>query len=127
VLSGNIDLQSDTIRVMLVGTGYTFAATHNVVNDVVGQELSGSGYSRKDLAGKSVTEDDTGNRAYFNATDVVWNNITTAKVGGVILFQFVTDDNDSRLIGAVLFGAWPTPDGGDLTIEWNDDGILETG
>lgn len=131
VLSGSTDLLADTIKVMLVDSDYVFDADHNFVSQVTIDELGVSGYTggfngagRKTLGTKSVTEDDTNDRAYFDAADVTWTALGTgATIGGAILIKEVTNDADSVLIAFMDLTNTPT-NGGDITIAWNADGIL---
>ena len=59
------NLGADTIKVLLVKNTYGFAATQNIVNDITPatHEVTGGGYARQTLTTKTVTEDDTNNRA----------------------------------------------------------------
>jgi hypothetical protein len=131
VLSGGVDLNSDTIKVILVTTSYTFDVDHNFISDVSSNELSVSGYTggfsgsgRKTLSGKSFTEDDSSNLAYFDATDLVWSALGTgATIGGAILVKEVTNDGDSPLIAYMDLTDTAT-NGGDITVSWNASGLL---
>lgn len=104
VLGGSVNLISDTIKVMLVTPGYTFVATHNFVSDVVANEVSGSGYTggfggagRKALSSRVVTQDDTNNRGWFDAADLLWSAVTI-NIGGAIVFKELTNDTLSPII-----------------------------
>lgn len=131
ILSGSTDLLNDTIKVMLVDSDYSFDADHNFVSQVSSDELSVSGYTggfngagRKTLASKTVTEDDTNDRAYFDAADLTWTSLATgATIGGAILIKEVTNDTDSVLLAFIDLTNTPT-NGGDVTVAWNADGII---
>ena len=131
VLSGSTSLLSDTIKVMLVTSSYTFDADHNFVSEVVANEVSVIGYTggfagagRKALANKSVTEDDTNDLAYFDADDLTWTGLATgATVGGAILVKEVTNDAASQLLVFMDLADTPT-NGGDITLAWNASGIV---
>lgn len=131
VLSGGINLLTDTIKAVIVTPSYTFSADHNFISDVSSNELSVTGYTggfagsgRKTLANKSVTEDDSSDLAYFDADDLLWTSLSTGgTVGGLALVREVTNDSASPLIA--FFDLVDTPtNGGDIGISWNASGIL---
>lgn len=122
-LTGAIDLENDTINVLLVDDTYTADKTHDFVSDVVADELSGTGYTRKTLAGKSVTLDNGNNRVTFDATDPVWTGLDAGVIGGAVIFKQVTNDADSPLI-CFLDPTNLTTNGSDVTLQFNAAGIL---
>ncbi len=131
ILSGGTNLLTDTIKVMLVTSSYTFDADHNFVSEVSANEPAVSGYTggfagagRKTLANKSVTEDDTSDLAFFDADDLTWSALATgATIGGAILIKEVTNDAASHLLIFMDLADTPT-NGGDITIAWNASGII---
>lgn len=130
VMNGDIDLLTDTIKVMLVTSAYTFDADHDFANDVTG-ELTVSGYTggfggagRKTLASKTVTIDNTNDRAYFDAADVSWTALGAGEtIGGAILLKEVTNDAASPLIAFIDLANAATA-GTDVSIIWSTEGIL---
>lgn len=133
ILSGGVDLLTDTIKVMLVDSTYTYADTHNFISDVVADEVSGTGYTggyggagRKTLSNKQVTEDDTNNRAEFDDTaDLTWSSVSIGTVGGAILVEERTSDSDSPVVAFLDFSPDAVTNGGDLTIQWDAEGIIQ--
>jgi hypothetical protein len=123
VLEGDIDLVADTINVLLVDDTYTESKAHDFVEDVSGDELSGTGYTRKTLSGKSVTIDTDNNRIYFDATDPVWTGLDAGVIGGAVVFKQVTNDADSPVI-CFLDATNLTTNGSDVTLVFNAAGIL---
>jgi hypothetical protein len=131
ILNGAVDLLADTIKVILVNNTYVFDADHNFVSQVSSTELSGTGYAagfagsgRKTLAGKAVNEVDASDYAAFDANDVTWTAILAGTAAGVILVKEVTVDGDSLLIAHIAFSSVVT-NGGDLTLQWDANGILQ--
>lgn len=119
--TGVIDFSSDVFKIILMDTGFSFNKdTHALYADVSGDELAdGNGYTTKGeiLAGVSVTEDDTDDRA-----EVTWNNKSWTASGGsigptpgaIIIDETATDD---PIIGYIDFGGEQTQaDGGTCTI-----------
>lgn len=135
VLSEGTQLDTDTIKVMLVDDTYVFDAAHNFVSDVVADEVSGSGYTggfagagRKTLGSKAFSEDDANSRAEFDSSaDMTWTSISVGTVGGAILIREVTNDADSVVLAFMDFDPDVVTNGGNMTIQWNAEGILQIG
>lgn len=80
LLNGNIDLVNDTIKLMLITSSHTpDIDAEEFIDDVSANEVGDSGtYSSggATLGTKSVTVDDTNDRAYFDAADVAFTSAT---------------------------------------------------
>lgn len=132
ILSGEINLTSDTIKVMLVDSGYTPNADHDFVDNGMNDasdpsfnELSGTGYIRQTLGSKTFQESDANDRGEFDAADVTFEDIDAGTADAAILYVEGNDDTDSVLLAYIDDGGFPrTTNGGDLTIQWNANGIL---
>lgn len=119
--TGAIDFSSDTFKIILMQSGFTFNKdTHHQYSDVSASELAtGNGYTAnsKTLAGVAVTEDDTDDR-----TEVTWSNVTWTASGGAIgptPGAIIFDDThaDDAIVGYIDFGGDQTQaDGGVATI-----------
>jgi len=119
--TGAIDFSSDSFKIILMQSGFTFNKdTHHQYSDVSASELgTGNGYTQntKTLAGVSVTEDDTDDR-----TEVTWSNVTWTASGGAIgptPGAIIFDDThaDDAIVGYIDFGGDQTQaDGGVATI-----------
>ncbi len=139
MIDGTIDIDTDAgIKAMLVTSSYVANADHDFVdeagaNDPIDHELSGTGYvagfgnsGRKALATKAVNEDDANDRAEFDADDLTWTGIDAGTAAAVIIIKENTADTDSVLIAYIDTGGFPiVTNGGDLTIAWNAEGILQ--
>lgn len=81
VVSGGIDLDSDTIVCVLLGTGYTPGrTTHSTWADVSAQEISGTGYTAGGVALTTKSNTHSGGTGTWDADDVSWSTATiTAK------------------------------------------------
>ncbi len=102
-MTGGVNLTSGTVKVMLMKTTYTFNPDHNVVADISSHEVSGTNYARQTVSGKTVTQDNTNDRAVYTNDAVVFNNITVGTFNGAVLYVHVTNDNDSPLIAYYNF------------------------
>lgn len=126
VLRGNLDFVNDTIRALLVDNTYSFDPDDDFVADISAFELAVTNYSRVELGGKTVTEDDINNKGFFDSDDedfVDLGNGVNATTAGLVLFKFVTDDSDSFLIGFIPVAF--TTQGITIRFVWSVSGILE--
>lgn len=124
-MKGNIDLDTDTIKVALVTSSYTPDIDAHEFFDDITNEVSGSGYSAGGMAlsNKSVSIDDTDDEGVFDADDPVWTSATiTAR--GAILYKDTGDPSTSPLIGYLDFGSDKTSTAGDFLLIVDSEGIL---
>lgn len=121
-LNGNIDLDTNTIRVMLVTSAYTPLASHSKRSDVT-NEVTGTGYTAGGITLTSPTVTVVGSTAVFDANDVTWSNSTITARGAVIYKSTGTASNDN-LIGYIDFVTDQISSNGNFTIQWNAGGIL---
>lgn len=131
VVSGGIDLDSDTIVCVLLGTGYTPGrTTHSLWSDVSAQEISGTGYTAGGTALASKTNTHSGGTGTWDAADVAWTTATiTAKyavlvrraggslVSGDLLIAYCDLNTDSG-------SATVSSTGATFTVAMNASGIL---
>jgi len=125
---GKIDWTSDTIKVMLVDSGYTLDIdAHSNVNNIT-HEVSGTGYTAggATLANKSVTRDDTNDWSKYDADDVTWANSTITARGAVVYLDTGTAST-STLIAYVDFVTDKSSSAGDFIIQWHTDGVFRLG
>lgn len=127
-LDGALSFASADLRVLLVTSGYTFNADHDFIADLTpgSNELSGTGYARKTLAGKATTTDDTNDRAEGDCDDIAYTAINAGTAAMMILYVQVTNDADSYLVGKFDTGGFPLiTNGGDATVQINAEGLLQ--
>ena len=85
-------------------------------------------YTRGALASEATSQDDANDRAEFDATDFVFSAVAAQNaIVAVLVFKFVTNDSDSIPIMFIdsMTGLPLTPNGSDITITWNAQGILQ--
>lgn len=124
-LIGSSDIGAADLRYLLVNDSYVFSKDHNVVDDVVANEITATGYARKTLASVTVTQDDTNDFAYLDAADLVWATIDPGQtIGGGILYVYDASDASASLIafhapvvalptnGQQVTWQWATPENG---------------
>lgn len=138
ILEGSIDLDADVIKAMLVTSSYVANKDDDFVDDggaddAIDHELTGTGYAagfggsgRKTLGTIAITEDDANDRAEFDAANLTWTGIDAGTAAAVVIYKHLTSDLLSTLIAYIDTGGFPVvTNGGDLTITWNDEGIIQ--
>jgi hypothetical protein len=127
-------LASDTIKIMLLRSTYTVNPDHKFVADIVSHEATATNYTggfsgagRKTLASKTMTADDTNNRAVYDAADPsAWTALggaTNNTLRYAAIVKEITNDAASQVIAILDFGADFNTNGGDFSVAFNALGI----
>tara|TARA_R100000458_G_scaffold46701_1_gene45262 strand:- start:680 stop:1108 length:429 start_codon:yes stop_codon:yes gene_type:complete len=117
-----LDLDSDTIKIMLVTSSYTpdFGA-HDFKADVT-NEVSGTNYTAGGNTLSSLALTQTGGTIKFDAADTSWSSATITDARGAVIYDdSLTDD---PLIAYIDFGANYSSSNGTFTIAFNAGGIF---
>ena len=117
-----LDLDSDTIKIMLVTSSYTpdFGA-HDFKADV-SNEVSGTNYTAGGNTLSSLALTQTGGTIKFDAADTSWSSATITDARGAVIYDdTLTDD---PLIAYIDFGANYSSTNGTFTIAFNAGGIF---
>lgn len=124
-LKGDLDLDTDTIKVALVTSSYVADADHDYFNDIT-NEVSGTGYTAggETLASKTVTIDTVNDRVEVDAADTVWSGADGFTARAAIVYKDTGVSSTSPLIAYIDFGSDKTAQAGDFTIQWNAEGIF---
>lgn len=129
ILGGTIDFDTNDLRAILCMTN-TDAVTQQdatLVSGILLDEMDGANYARIALVNEAINTDNPNNRAEFDADNITWTALGagTRAVAGLIIYKHVTTDADSIPI-IWIDDVFPfTANGGDLTINWNAEGILQ--
>jgi hypothetical protein len=122
-----IDFDTNTIRLMLLGAGYTpDQDTHDYIDDVSAQEVAATGNyvaGGQALANKTVGYTAGTNTTKFDADDVTWANSTITASYGALYCDTGTPAT-SAIIGIVDLGGSKSSSNGPFTVAWNVDGIF---
>lgn len=126
IQNGTIDLDSDTIKVMLVTSAYTPDPDAHTKRSDISNEVVGDGYvaGGATLANKSVTQDNANNRGVFDADDVTWANATITARGAVLYKSRGGAASADELICYKDFSSNKTSTNGDFRLQFAADGIL---
>lgn len=132
---GDIDLNSNTLKLMLVTPGYVYDPDHTVIDNAANDstdpsfnEISATNYTGGFGGGGRKTAtitggglvDNTNNYGYWYITDLTWSSLggaSNATVGALILVKEITNDTASRLI-AYLGITNRATDGSDFPINF---------
>lgn len=122
--NGEIDWDTNTIRVMLCTSSYTPDQDAHEYKDDITNEITGTGYTAKGaaLASKTNTYTAATNTVKLDAADVSWSSSTiTARYA--IVYRDTGTNSTSPLIGYVDFGENVSSYQGTFTITWNASGV----
>ena len=132
LMNADLDLATADLRVMLLMSATT-ADTEKDALTLAGftdyDEANGAGYARELLGSETVTRDDANNRTEFDAADTVFSGVSQGDTDIQAAMVYVhidgTDANDYPA-GYVDTGGFPfTANGGDITLQWNAEGIMQ--
>lgn len=119
LFTGDANLDAADLRMLLLKSATPTADT-NVVDDLVPgtNELTVTGYARHTLSGEAVTEDDTNDFAYLDATDPVFSSLASGEtITWAILFRHTGADSTAPVYAAYDLTDTAT-NGGDVTIQF---------
>lgn len=126
IVNGSIDLDTDTLKVMLVNDSYTSDKDHEFVSSVNSYEISTSGYSGsyggagRKTATVTTQYNATSDRVEVLINDITWTSLQSgATIGAAILIKEVTNDAASPVIAVWDFTTNVATNGGDFTMDFN--------
>jgi hypothetical protein len=129
IIASAINLQSDTVKLMLLTSSHTpNADTDEFIDDVSANEVAASGtYSAGGATlTKSSSTDDTDDEGVFDADDVSFTSATiTARYA--VIYKDTGTPSTSPIICEIDFGENKTSTSGTFTITFAAEGILNLG
>ena len=129
IANGSINLATDAVKIMLVGSAYTpNIDTHTKRSDVT-NEVSGTGYTAGGIAlvNKTVTMNTTSDKGVFDADDITLSNATITARGAVLYKARGGASSADELIAYLDFGADITSTAGNFNIAFDANGIITIG
>ena len=129
IANGSINLATDAVKIMLVGSAYTpNIDTHAKRSDVT-NEVSGTGYTAGGIAlvNKTVTMNTTSDKGVFDADDLTISNATITARGAVLYKARGGVSSADELIAYLDFGADITSTAGNFNIAFDTNGIITIG
>ena len=121
-----IDLDSDTLKVMLCTSTYTPNQDTHQYKSSVTNEVTGTGYTAggATLGSVTVTYDTASNTLKLDAADTSWASSTITARYAVVYDSTPASDATRPLICYVDFGADVVSSGGAFDITWDAAGIV---
>lgn len=121
-----IDLDTDTLKVMLCTSSYTPDQDTHQYKSSITNEVSGTGYTATGATLASVVVAyNTGTNVYnLDAADTVWSGSTITARYAVIYDSSPATDATRPLLAYVDFGADVISSAGTFTITWDAAGII---
>ena len=114
----NVDLNDLTVKVALVDTGaYTYSDTHQFLSS-----LTGVVGTAQTIVNTTVTD------GLFDGDNVTYIGVTGNSVEALVIYIDTGVAGTSRLVAYIdtgVSGLPVTPNGGDITINWNTNGIFK--
>ena len=125
-LKKEVNLLTDNVKVMLVGTGYTFDIDAHEYKSNVSGEISSAGYTAggATLGSPTITYDVATNEVRFDAADVSWSGLTATIRGAVLYVDISGADSVKPLLAYYDFGGDQVCSGVNFSIAWNENGIM---
>jgi hypothetical protein len=126
IMNGSLDLDTDTIKVMLVTSAYTPDQDAHTKRSDITNEVSGTGYTAggATLTNKVVSVDNTDNEGVFDADDVSWANSTITARGAVLYKSRGGAPSADELLCYLDFGTDKSSTAGSFSLLWNAEGII---
>lgn len=125
---GTIDWDTDTIKLALVTSGYTFSAAHTIWGDVSANEVAnGAGYTTGGLALTTKAVTMSGANAKYTADNALFSALTKTFRRGIVYKSGTTNGIVNALVCAILFDDTPADiviTGVDFTTSWNANGVV---
>lgn len=120
-----IDLDTDTLKVMLCTSTYAPNQDTHRYKSSVTNEVAGTGYTATGaaLTGVTVTYDAATNTLKLDANDVSWPSSTLTARYAVVYDSTPASDATRPLIALVDFGADVSTTSGTFQITWSASGI----
>lgn len=120
-----IDLDTDTIKLMLTTSSYTPDQDTHQYKSSVTNEVTGTGYTAggATVGSVAVTYDTATNTLKIDGADVSWPDSTFTARYGVLYDSSPASDATRPLIGYVDFDGDKSPSAGTLSVVWNASGI----
>src|SRR3990167_4013832 len=120
-LSGDIDWDADTIKIVFISRGAGGTNGYNAVTDITFlTQIPDSGRLRMSetaLGGKTVA---SGVADAFDHTASAVSAVANSAIGAIVLYKDTGSPSTDRLIGWIDTGTGipASPNGGDITIQW---------
>ena len=127
LLLGAVDCVGDTFKMTLLGSGYALNVDgNNGYANISAQEITAAGYSAGGLTltGESVTQNDGGDYAMWDAANLTWTSLGATTVDHAVMY----DDTITAPVAdplAIHFEITTQPNGANYSLNFNAGGIAQ--
>lgn len=118
-----ISCTADVFKIALYSDAYAATQIDGAAPAyAVTNEISATGYTAggATLASLAVAQDDTNDRASWDAADVTWTSLATATIQRAILY----DDTTATKYQAIIWEIGTNSNGGNYTLQFNANGMM---
>ncbi|UVO12801.1 hypothetical protein NM962_01130 [Mycobacterium sp. SVM_VP21] len=127
LVNKEINLNSDTLKVILLGSGYTFSDAHRYQSDLGANEISGAaagGYTAggQALTGVSVTY--ASKTLTLKADPPVWDDSTITAYKAAVVDTTPGSAAENPIVTVIDFGGAESDTNGTFQITWAATGVL---
>jgi hypothetical protein len=126
---GTILWETDTLKLALVSSSYTFSATHSQFSSASANEVAnGSGYTTGGATLSTPTITRSTAVVKYDAADVTFSALTKTFRAGVLYANVTRNGVTNPVIAYLLFDDTPadvSSAGTDYTVQWNANGIIQ--
>lgn len=123
LINKEIDLDSDTVKVMLLNTTYVPSINHKYTTDLSG-EISGNGYTAGGVGLANKVFSVVSGVGTFDADNALWSNLTADNIKYAVLYDD-TPQTNKPLIAYITYDTAQSAEGADFEIVWNSHGIIK--
>lgn len=126
IISGDTDLDGDTLKIALLNDSYTpDLVNHDFFDDVSANEISGTGYTAggATLASVAIAKDAVSNNVSLDAADVTWSTTTLSDVGYAVIYKSTGSDATSPLLFLVTFATSQDTSAANFAVNFSSSGI----
>lgn len=126
-ITAKFDMTTATLKLMLLKATHTpNLQSHDYVNDVSGDEITGTGYSAGGftLSG-AIPQADTGNNRYLFKLDAVSSAGCTFTWRYAVIYRDTGTPSTSDLMALIDPGALQSLSVATFEIQWNPDGVCQ--
>ena len=128
ILTTSFDTDTDTTKMMLTKSAYTYDPDHDFVNDISGSEADCTNYtggfngSGRKTATVTVTEQTASNRVVHIFNDLTWTTLGGASnntLSSAVWIREITNDAASIPLAYLEFSSNLTTNGGDVSVDFD--------
>jgi hypothetical protein len=122
-----INFNSDTFKVVLLGSGYTPSDSHRYYSDISANEVTGTGYTAGGLALSAPTVSYASDTLTVGASAVIqWTSSTISNAWYAAVVDVTPGSASTNpLVSYVAFGQAESDTGGTFQITWGANGIAQ--